>query len=73
MSRMKQASKREAAPLVVVCLLQLAASIIRETLASEPVAIGIAIAMQIVGVTVLVWLLVKWVISVSRKQNTGNK
>lgn len=73
MSRMKQATRREMLPVAIAFMLQLAASIIREALASDPTAIGIAIALQVAALAILAFVLVKWAVSAVRKRRAANE
>jgi hypothetical protein len=59
-------------PVAVASVLLLAASIIREAGASEPTAIGIAIALQVAGLAILAFVLVMWAVAAIRKRSAAN-
>jgi len=60
-------------PVAIAFMLQLAASIIREALASDPTAIGIATALQVAALAILAFVLVKWAVSAVRKRRAANE
>ena len=66
-----RSDRRPPVALLVVCILQLAASIIHEVLADNPVAVGFAYAMQVFSLLVIVRFLVVWSVAAIKRRKTA--
>lgn len=67
----KRTDTRPPVALLIVCVLQLTASIIHEVLADNPVAVGFAYAIQIFSLLVIVRFLVIWSVAAIKKRKTA--